>query len=153
MAEWRNLCVVESVKGWSWEWDEKEGILARAGEGIGIRRNTKYTKSNQEEIQNTWNPTKARYVFLNLNLVRQPAAVGFLSFGTAVTPFTPTDWERWLFRYFFGKASKATLSILVEDENMSLPSLEPTRTPSWHWNINNLTADANVTASKILGFS
>ena len=51
-----------------------------------------------------------------------------------VTPFTPTDWEQkeisffliLLFLYY-----TLTLSILVEEVNISSPSLEPTRTPSW----------------------
>ena len=33
-------------------------------------------------------PMKTRCIF---NLVRQPAAAGFMSFGAKVNPFTPTD--------------------------------------------------------------
>ena len=70
------------------------------------------------------------------NLVRHPAAAGFLRWGAMVTPFTPTDCEQkkkkslsfsiLLFVYY-----TLTLSILVEEVNISSPSLEPTRTPSW----------------------
>ena len=34
MAVGINLCVVESVKGWSWKGDEEEGVVARAEKGI-----------------------------------------------------------------------------------------------------------------------
>ena len=54
-----------------------------------------------------------------------------------VTPFTPTDWEQKEISYFFNSSVclflyyTLTWSILVEEVNISSPSLEPTRTPSW----------------------
>ena len=138
MAAISNLCVVETVKSWRGKGDEEEGVVAGAEEGNSQWcNNTKFYRAlaslsvkelvpNQDKIK-TWTLSDNRRRWVSSALA--PQSPHWLR-------KTETMKSKYKVRISLILAnsvgsSKITLSIFVGEENTSLPSLEPTKTPSW----------------------
>ena len=134
MAAISNLCVVETVKSWRGKGDEEEGVVAGAEEG----NNTKFYRAlaslsvkqlvpNQDKIK-TWTLSDNRRRWVSSALA--PQSPHWLR----KTETMKSKYKVWPFvriSLILANSSKITLSIFVGEENTSLPSLEPTKTPSW----------------------
>ena len=97
-----HLCEVESVKGWSGDWNQEEGVVPGAAQlfyhGRGSWRWIFIGRKQSLCQIHLW------CVIKDGNLVRHPAAAGFLRWGAMVTPFTPTDLEQKEISFFFNSS-------------------------------------------------
>ena len=94
---------------WSWECKGLEwGLKSRRGSRSWSCAIFCHGRGSWHWIFIRWKPSLCQIhlwcVVKDGNLVRQPAAAGFLRWGAMVTPFTPTDWEQKEISFFFNSS-------------------------------------------------